>query len=49
MQRIRKELFPDIRYGDETNGNETICTSGEDSPFVLVPEKEHANGKQLFL
>ena len=40
MQRIRKELFPDIQYE-----NETICTSGEDSPLVRVLEQEKYKGK----
>ena len=40
MQKIRKELFPDIQYGSET-----ICTNGEDSPLVRVLEKEKYKGK----
>ena len=40
MQKIRKELFPDIQYGSET-----ICTNGEDSPLVRVLEKEEYKGK----
>ena len=40
MQKIRKELFPDIQYGSET-----ICTNGEDSPLVRVLEQEKYEGK----
>lgn len=40
MQKIRKELFPDIQYESET-----ICTNGEDSPLVRVLEKEKYKGK----
>ena len=40
MQKIRKDLFPDIQYGSKT-----ICTNGEDSPLVRVLEKEKYKGK----